>query len=406
MSNPATLIHLVSEQTLQNLFPTLALQPARVLQIRSADPRFEDAPDRLAKAARLLQQNPVYGHFQPDFQPPVVLDSPSPGVAETRKAVAECLCRFPDAVVNYTGGTKLMSIGAWEAAVAAGVPTPYCDTRERRFVLDPPTAFPALPRFDQLAATLTVGAVMAAHGTQRHAWDSEPVNDDLLRFGQTAWRIWSSAYDVLVQYASKLREHFRRKNNRLPQSRKDLDALAAAPLPAPGSDPGAAQVTAYLDAAVAAGLLRRGAAERDYLPACPPERRELERLSNLLDGSWLELYLAGLLLKTPDRYADVHWSVRPRDQRQSAFGETDVICVDLAATALHIFSCKRAVSRPLEHLEALSQRRRDLGGGLAQATLCIFRPSGDGEQLQRWGRLLDIEVLPGERIAERLSPKS
>jgi hypothetical protein len=391
-----TLIHLVSEQTMQNLLPVMALRPRRVVQVVSQRQVSQGRSANLANAVTALGRTLFYRQFAPEFLPLVVVPADSPTVAESMAAVARCLQQYPKAVVNLTGATKLMSIGAWEAARAAGIPVLYCGTSDRRFVVEPPGGLAGLPTFDRLAAMLTVEAVMAAHGTAFGEWRFEPVNKDLIAFGQKVFQIRSEASDEIRAYDGQLRQHFRcGRNERLPDSKKDLRALHAKPLPVPtGRGP-----RALLEAAAEARLLRRGAPGQ-YFPTCAPERGDLEHLSNLLEGSWFELHILGLARQSP-RLVDLHWSVQPRRQELAAFGETDIVCIDTTVAGLHVVSCKTSLSgrQPLEHMEALAQRRRDLGGSHARATLCVLHaPDGTRERVQRWGALLGIRVLIGDEI--------
>ena len=129
------LIHLVSEQILQNLLPLLALRPTNVIQIRSADPRFAKAAQSLKNAVGALARTPRYRGFAPEFFGEVINET-SRSLDATRRKVGGALALWPGAVVNLTGGTKLMSIGAWMAAEYQHEPVLCCDTQERRFVLE------------------------------------------------------------------------------------------------------------------------------------------------------------------------------------------------------------------------------------------------------------------------------
>ena len=125
-----TLIHLVSGQTLQNFLPMLALQPDRVIQIRSSDRRFDRPCAALHRAAALAG-------FPGKIEDRVI-PAESPGIGESEAAVRAALegCGGQTAVVNLSGGTKLMAIGALRAAGNLH-PAFYCDTESRgEFVPD------------------------------------------------------------------------------------------------------------------------------------------------------------------------------------------------------------------------------------------------------------------------------
>src|SRR5206468_1063131 len=119
-------------QTMQNLLPLLALRPGTVVQVRSRDERFAQAAENLKKAVAAISKTPPFRELAPEFFD-VVIDENSPSADRARSKVGEALSRWPGAVVNLTGGTKLMSIGAYLAADYQCEPILYCDTKERRF---------------------------------------------------------------------------------------------------------------------------------------------------------------------------------------------------------------------------------------------------------------------------------
>jgi len=85
-----TLLHLVSEQTMQNLLPLLALKPKTVVQVRSRDDRFHQAAENLKRAVVSLQKTPFYRDLAPEFFE-VVIDEASPSTDRTRRKVGESL---------------------------------------------------------------------------------------------------------------------------------------------------------------------------------------------------------------------------------------------------------------------------------------------------------------------------
>jgi hypothetical protein len=198
-----------------------------------------------------------------------------------------------------------------------------------------------------------------------------------------------------------IRGFFRSDKGRIPKHRATLEALIAADILGAFPDPLPAPVHEYLAAAVTAGLLRKDgdALHLALPPAGADPRSHVERIANLLDGSWLELSVLEFMSRSP-RFADAHWSVEPRKSEPDAFGETDIVCLTLPQGALQVISCKTVLRQPLEHLEALRERGTTLGGRFARATLAVLdvRPE-EAERLRRWGRLLNVEILAGKEIA-------
>ncbi|MCX7914845.1 MAG: DUF1887 family protein [Verrucomicrobiae bacterium] len=391
-----TLIHLVSEQTMQNLLPILALRPNVVVQLRSRADRFHQAAENLKNAVHAIRDTILYRDLQPEFREEVI-EADSPTVEQTETKIRELLRRFPHPIVNITGGTKLMSLGAWKA-VADQTPIIYCDTAECRFVPVGRHPLPQLPPFPQIAASLTVEAVMAAHGVTRDNWKFDQPTEPLRAVGRVGFSCRQANEQAFRDFGEAVRSHFRSDAERIPRGNKKLSELVARPLPAAPPS-----VSPFLEALANADLLaKRG--DRFY-PNVEPSREKVEQLANLLEGSWLELYVVDLLLNHTDRWTDPHWSVEPRHPEQVVFGETDVICVNVQATALQIISCKTVLRQQLETLEALAQRRRDLGGTFAKATLAVLSVSeNERRKLTNWARLLNVQLLVGDEITKAFSP--
>ena len=104
-SNSKTLVQIVSRQTMPNLLAAMAVRPERIVHV--CTPAMKSASSNLSRAYSDagLQVQVV--------EKDVAVHSAMSEVFECVKGVAaEC----PDAVVNFTGGTKLMSIGAYGAA--------------------------------------------------------------------------------------------------------------------------------------------------------------------------------------------------------------------------------------------------------------------------------------------------
>ncbi len=140
-----TLIHLVSEQTMQNLLPILAFRPTRVVQIRSRPTRFHTAANNLRIAVAEASQLPSYHDLHPEFIEETINED-SPSVEHARAVVTRHLEANPNALVNITGGTKLMSIGAYLAAeVSRQCARLYCDTSGQQFVPLGPAELPDRP---------------------------------------------------------------------------------------------------------------------------------------------------------------------------------------------------------------------------------------------------------------------
>lgn len=114
-------IILIGAQTIPNLLPAIQLRPRHAVMISTLDLNVGDGAAHPADCLRdCLHQLGITSErvdVETGFD-----------VAEVRKAVREALQRHPDAIVNITGGTKLMMLGAGQAAGDAESPMLYLDT--------------------------------------------------------------------------------------------------------------------------------------------------------------------------------------------------------------------------------------------------------------------------------------
>lgn len=407
---PLTLIQLVGDQTVQNLLPVMALRPDRIIQLRSRDEsgktRFHDAAANFSSAVRQLKFESATQGYSPEVITEVIPDN-SPGIEATRQTTARLLAANPGSVVNFTGATKLMSIGAHQAASALSAPSIYCDTQEKRFTDGGTGGLASWPDFVSTASALTVPLLMAAHGKNFGEWRHEIPTDALKAYGLVSFGVRRANEDIAIAFNKALKTFFFRKNGKLPSGQADLTALIREPLPAQcsASEP-AAQL---LKAAVSAGLLN--ARGNDYFVSAQPRKREVERVANLLIGTWLELALLAMLERHP-RYQNPLWSVEPKRTDDTDFGEMDLVCVDQRTASLRYLSCKSVLDRPpLEHLEAVGDRAHRVGGSHAASTLVLFHPfdAGQEQTIKRYAKRLRIDAAIGAQniIQEfHFSPKS
>lgn len=184
---PLALIHLVSEQMVQNLLPTLALRPDVVVQVRTSDPRFKDSPEHLSAACH------VAGLERVQFLPPETIPFDSPTITQTSDFLDSLCERLKEyrLVFNLTGGTKLMSIGAYRVAQHRRIPSLYTDTQNSQAFVAGETGdlSAAVRTLSETAGELSVPVLMAAHGRGPERWTSQRPSDLLRQFGSRAAEI-------------------------------------------------------------------------------------------------------------------------------------------------------------------------------------------------------------------------
>ena len=224
MSTPLTLVQLISEQTMQNLLPLMALRPARVINICSRGERFHAAARHIESAARETGLSAQFQNHE--------LSSDVPDVEPVCHALKQTLSVFPDAIVNITGGTKPMCIGAYLAAREFNVPVLYCDTDRQQFISLGQHALPPGPSFAEAARKLTLRVVLAAHGKAPDAWRFDQAGQAQLQFGRAAWRLRRECWEAFEQskFQTRIRQFFRSENQRIPSGKAKLTALCQADL--------------------------------------------------------------------------------------------------------------------------------------------------------------------------------
>ncbi len=386
---------------MQNLLPLLALQPERVVQVRSHGSRFELAEKRLEHAARVAGNDSTFKTNE--------LASEFPDFEEVRQALEQLLSVFPDSVVNVTGGTKLMSIGAFlGASEFRDVPLLYCDTDQQQFRSIGSRALPEdMPSFDRISSKLTVPIVMAAHGKSPEAWRYDHASDVEVEFGARAFSIRSREYATFNQlgWSRHLRAFFRNDKGRIPKGRGKLDALTTSNILDAFPEPLPSCAIEFIEAAVEAQFLRTMETGHYSISASSDDRHtrsHVEKIANILDGSWIELFILHVI-RNAAFCTDPHWSVEPlkdvRFEEARDFGETDIVFLKWPRGNLHVVSCKTTLDKPLEHIESLHERSRNLGGRYARAMLYVLHVRDDQrDELLRWGQLLDVKILIGNDI--------
>lgn len=391
-----TLLHIVSGERMQNLLPILALDPSRVIQICSDDPKILAAAAHTEAAAK---EAGINAEFQIHKLP-----SSAPSVEDVRHAHKQLISIFPGAVVNITGGTKLMSLGAYlGASEFPDAPILYCDTANRQFIQVGHHPLPSeMLTFPDVSDRLTVPIVMAAQGK---SFREDAISQSLLEFGKSAWNLRILHHEAISAWTSSIRNEIPRdKKGRIVKNRTQLETFLANPLPFPNS----AAACDYLDAAVHVGLLTV-TPEGQVQMLAKPSASSIERVSNLLDGAWLELAVAEMIA-TQSRYSDVRWSVQPDNQAGADYGETDLIAVDRHRLNLAVISCKTSTAHvsTLEHLSSWRDRARTLGGSHASGHLCLFqsRSSDEETRLQTMARTMGLHVHIGLAIPAHFAAKS
>jgi hypothetical protein len=371
-----TLIQLISEQTMPNLLPILRLKPAKLIHLVT--------PKTANRSANLMAAAHAAG-IDPKIE--VIQMSAMPGIPETFNAVSECLTEIGRAslspVVNFTGGTKLMSIGAYAAALQQKAPSLYVDTQDSCFV-DGNTSVRMSEfldgdwSFTPIRTQLQIHIVAIANGIQRVT-------------GGKPWRpMLPLATHLFVNQAEEQAGHEALHgpsgllaHGREPRTPRDWMSLIDTPFKLP-------EPVATLAAKV--GLVRPTGSGEVML--ADESRKDLQFLSvtkvndfnaryfkaiapiqqaiGFLTGGWWEVIVAHAMSES-GLVRDLRWSVQVGD-RYGADVEEDIVALD-GVELVHV-SCKRggAKARLLPQLEEIRARASTLGGTFNRRFLAVLNP--------------------------------
>ncbi len=389
-----TLLHLVSEQVVQNLIPALALKPRRVIQLASAEKRYSKTMSAFESALKAAGLEEVSCEH-------VSLESRSPEPVEVEARIRRLVEVEPIGVINITGGTKLMAIGAFNAARSLGIPCLYVDSASQRIVwLNNPGNAPEIA-FADGAHLFSIPVWLCAHGVDPGTIKGISPSDALRQFGREAARLRrANGESIGVWIEKSVRPQFHTSKGAFYEKGGLREALGKA-LDTPPRGP----VAQYVELALEAGLLRRNG-DAVYLAPDPVSSGfSSEELKNrardnfkTLEGGWFELAVADAMMAS-GKYRDVLWEVQSGSDQ--ALGETDVVAMAKGTPSLLFVSCKSSdthLNKPLEHLGNLRMRANRFGGSHSRASFCLFRSSRktQDDNIREFCRILQVQPLIGE----------
>ena len=402
---PLCLIQLISEQTLQNLLPINALLPRALLHLTTQKTAH--------RSAHIYHAATVSGAAAPLE---LIRLSDMPSIEETARAVARgvdwAASKGLQPVVNFTGGTKLMSIGAYQQAAKSGVPSFYVDTQSGHFV-DGATAAGLLElfagdfSFSRIIADLSLDTMVVANGHR-----SVSAGRD--------WRSCLPAATAILENpraSEALTEALFGKNGLLPNSTEPRDPMGwlpvlSKPFPVPESLlgelveakvllAGPSSETALLPThtlsdlkALASGVSVAGFKEA-YFAAIEPVQQSI----SFLGGSWWEVVVAEAMVRS-GRFQDLRWSAKVTQQSGVPL-EEDVLALD-GADAVCV-SCKKSSggkARLIPHLDELTSRAKAIGGNFTRAFLAVHQFSRNEPDIRARARELRIRILTPESLGD------
>lgn len=363
------LAHLVGDQTLPNLLAALALRPDRIVHLASADKKFLAPIRNLERALALTGLKPAFHTL--------TLPSLNPVPSEVSAALTTLPANWQPSVLNLTGGTKLMSLGAHTWAELNHVPSLYVDTGARSFIPTSSLPLPEHTPLTEVAATLTLEIVLTAHGVPADKIQGTAPSAAALAFGDAAALAWRQNPTDCATFVRTLAERWFHPMQKhvLPDAWRTAVAI-----------PSSAAPSALAQAAAQAGLATIDDLGRLLPKNAADHTQRAEAIRDLhqnLEGGWLELHLASAMFAS-GRFHDLRWSVQSPERPDLGLGENDLVALDRLTLAPVFVSCKSstAFAKPLEHIFSLRQRALHFGGTFAKAVLCIERSYSEEQETQ------------------------
>lgn len=378
-----------------NLLPLLALQPAAVIHLTTDKTAHRSS--RILDAAKAAGVSPLHEN---------VRLSSMPSIRESGRAVERAIRlareRSMKPVLNFTGGTKLMSIGAYEQAAKDQCPSFYVDTAERRF--ENGGSSPGLDElvgkgfsFQDLANILNLDVIVAANGHRS------------ISSGRDWHSLRAAAIHLLEhpEHEELAHESLHGKKGLLPNGNEPRDSAGWLAL----IDRTFTLPATLLPLLVDAGLVRQASDSAAML--MDSNRNDLEQLVNnpntpgyfsavgplqqtlaFLTGGWWEVVVADAMDRS-GRFRDLRWSAEVTQQSGTRV-EEDLTAID-GVEAVCV-SCKRGgagKNRLLSHLEEFDSRAKAIGGQFTRRWIAVCHPPSGaaGVAVQRRSQELGIKLL-------------
>lgn len=382
------LLQLAGSQTWPNLLPILALNPSSVTFLTSSDHQqdYRRSIEAVQEACLALGVR-----FSLDL---VSTTSKDPTTDECRQTL---LRHTPDCI-NLTGGTKPMSIAAYDLAHRAKIPAFYLDTRRKNTPVEAVTDSASGIKdqinaaFPDIVSRITVPIALKAHGFPVPVhFKSPPENWSAFSCRAAEIRLDPDADLEIARSIGQLRHQLMSNDSTMPkkgQLRKVLQIPISAPVGSAWQH--------YLAAACEAGIIASAETSSStyqefFLLSEDPITMPADALRSLaddnfklLEGIWFELALLAQL-RQKSSFSDICWSVEAdhlQDSIASSRGETDLVAFNTNGLALHFISCKTTGphSGALDHIQGLRRRATKEGGQFSKAELWIFRPKSDSHR--------------------------
>lgn len=353
------MIALVSEQRMQNIIPCYqkGLAFTEVHLVRSLEAETPTNPlSRAWQDTKRALENTVQVR---DVAPAVDAFNVSAARAAVKVAIEQLTSKKFRVAVNFTGGTKCMSVGVFLAAMEAGCPAFYVDTDHERFLWYGPDRKVEERKFD--LRPIAVPLYLSAYGLTGK--ESQGEVQQLSRLLDLILAFWPQCVPTLEKWA-------------------ELAKKGQKPGPYASLQPSNLFTNQFVSLLLRCKLLDGKNGELDFT----------KRGFGFFAGGWLEFLVYHLLRSrtkgTPAAFDDIRWSVKFKrieseldKQPQEKGGVENELDVALTRRGqLFVIECKSG----------------DLKGPAGQATLNKLEALR--YRLGRFARLIFVTSRPAAKI--------
>ncbi len=375
------LLQLAGSQAWPNLLPILALKPTTVTFLTSCSNPAQDYQRSIESIKDACNKAGVSFEIKTISTP-----SKDPTCDECR----EVLRNIQPNCINLTGGTKPMSIAAYDLAQCARLPAFYLDTR-RKNPVEAINEFSTDIRdrlnqeLSSVVSKITVPISLKANGFPvPENFKTPPKHWTIFAVQAAQLRQDPLADQEISKVIGQLRLQLMGTNNTMPK-KAQLRNVLQQPISVTIGTFWHRYLLAASDAGVIQSIETAGSGQQEFLlvhedPVTTPAEK-LRSIAietfKLLEGTWFELALLHYLQKKSS-FSDIAWSVEAdhhQDANASSRGETDLVAFDTNELKLHFISCKTSGphGNALDHIQGLRSRATKEGGQFSKAVLWIFR---------------------------------
>lgn len=399
---PLSIIQVISDESVPNILPVIALEPERVQWLISQS--FAESGKKENLEASLKQLG-----LDPDFSEEHLDDMPT--IRDTGKACNQLIITNQadgyDTVINFTGGTKLMGVGLYASALQSKTPSLYVDTAHHKFVDGETGEWPAMSPnpatedFDRHGKRLNVNALAVSHGVERVTGGQNwkrllPLAKAIFEQAEVRRMCWENFYGQNGIQAGGRR------------LRKDqMLEILESEVPVPHE---------LKNLAVTCGVVEENEGSLRF-PDHEETRDAVQRAPNafkariafapaqatitFFTGGWWEIIIADAM-KRSGQFRDIRWSCEVGQRATGASLEEDILAI--RDVQLAYVSCKLGFGREriLASLEEIATRAQKIGGKFTASYYCVFNPPP--RNVYERAKQLKITVLTGSDFQNNATP--